>query len=156
MMVWKRYEGLAAASWLSLLFSASSIVLSLTHIEHDDMGFTTKVAAAAALALSATTTAAPIVSNDGTSLTLIYQNNLNTTDDANHIGASVLDPMSASAGAAACASIGESLLTRASIESHSDDFLHSLAYLSFAGHQGNNQQYQIQDGAVTASSDARD
>jgi hypothetical protein len=127
----------------------------LTHIEHDDMGFATKVAAAAALALSATTIAAPIVSNDGTSLTLIYQNNLNTTDDANHIGAIVLDPMSASAGEAACANIGESLLTRASIESHSDDFLHSLAYLSFAGHQGNNQQYQIQDGAVTASSDAR-
>lgn len=154
-MVWKRYEGLAASSWLSLLFSASSIVFSLTHIEHDDMGFTTKVAAAAALALSATTTAAPIVSNGGTSLTLIYQNNLNTTDDVNHIGAIVLDPMTASAGAAACAAIGEGLLTRASIESHSEDFVHSLAYLSFAGHQGYNQQYQIQDGAVTVGNDAR-
>lgn len=154
-MVWKRYEGLAASSWLSLLFSASSIVLSLTHIEHDDMGFTTKVAATAALALSATTTAAPVVSNDGTSLTLIYQNNLNTTDDVNHIGAIVLDPMSASAGAAACEAIGESLLSRTSIESHSNDFLHSLAYLSFAGHQGHNQQYQIQNGAVAVGNDAR-
>jgi hypothetical protein len=154
-MGWKQYEGLPASFWLSLLFSASSVVFSLTDTEPNDMGLATKVAAAAALALSATVTAAPVVSNHGTSLTLIYQNNLNTTDDANHIGAIVLDPMSASAGAAACAAIGESLLTRTSIESHSNDFLHSLEYLSYAGHQGHNQQYQIQNGAVSVGNDAR-
>jgi hypothetical protein len=154
-MNWKRYEGLPASSWLILLLLSPLVVFSSTYIEAEDMGFATRVAAAAALALSSTVVAAPAVSNDGTSLTLIYQNNLNTTDDANHIGAIVLDSMSASAGAAACAAIGESLLTQASIESHSNDFLHSLAYLSFAGHQSHNQQYQIQNGAVMVGDDAR-
>lgn len=154
-MTWKRYKGLPASSWLSVLFSTSLVVFYFTHIEPDDMGFSTRVAAAAALALSSTAIAAPIVSNDGNSMTLIYQNNLNTTDDVNHIGAIVLDPMTASAGAAACAAIGESLLTQASIQSHSNDFLHSLAYLSYAGHQGHNQQYQIQNGAVTVGGNAQ-
>jgi hypothetical protein len=154
-MTWKRYEGLPASSWLFLLFSTSLVDFSSIYIEPDDMGFTTRIAAAAALALSSTVAAAPNVSNDGTSLTLIYQNNLNTTDDAKHIGAIVLDSMSPSAGAAACAAIGENLLTQASIESHSNDFLHSLAYLSYAGHQGHQQQYQIQNGAVAVDDDAR-
>ncbi|KAL1588314.1 hypothetical protein WHR41_02803 [Cladosporium halotolerans] len=113
------------------------------------MGPTTRAAAAAALLLSSTVVAAPAVSNSGTSMTLIYQNNLNTTDDVNHIGAIVLDPMMPEAGAKACAAIGETLLTQMSIESHSDDFLHSLAYLSFAGHQSHKQQYLIQNGALT-------
>lgn len=154
-MTWKRYEDLVASSWLQILLTSSLVVFSSTHIEHDDMGLTTRVAAAAALALSSTVNAKPIVSNDGTSLTLIYQNNLNTTDDANHIGAIVLDSMSPNAAAGACAAIGESLLTKTAIESHSNDFLHSLAYLSYAGHQAHVQQYQIQDGAVTAGANSR-
>ncbi|KAM0721955.1 hypothetical protein Q7P37_002881 [Cladosporium fusiforme] len=119
------------------------------------MGTTTRNAAALALLLSSTTLAAPVVCNKGTSLTLIYQNNLNATDDVNHIGAIVLDPMLAAAGAEACAAIGESLLTQTSIESHSEDFLRSLAYQSFAGHQGHTQQYHIQSGALTVSESAR-
>jgi len=144
-----KYLAFPPASWLAVL-AVSFTVFSVPHVDTDDMGFTTKIAAAAALALSSTALATPVVSNHGTSLTLIYQNNLNTTDDANHIGAIVLDPMSPGAGAQACAAIGESLLTQASIESHSNDFLHSLSYLSFAGYQGHGQQYQIDDGAVTA------
>ncbi|KAK3064008.1 hypothetical protein LTR53_018666, partial [Teratosphaeriaceae sp. CCFEE 6253] len=46
--------------------------------------------------------AATAFSNAGTSLTLVYQNNLNASDDANHIGAIVLDSMTSTAGAAAC------------------------------------------------------
>jgi hypothetical protein len=149
-----KYLGFLAPSWLAVL-AVSLTVFSVPHVDPNDMGITTKIAAAVALALSSTTLATPVVSNHGTSLTLIYQNNLNTTDDANHIGAIVLDPMSPSAGAAACAAIGESLLTQASIESHSDDFLHSLSYLSFAGYQSHSQQYQIEGGAVTAGESAR-
>jgi len=149
-----KYLGFAAPSWLAL-FAVSFTVLSVPHLDPDDMGVTTRIAAAAALALSSTALAKPVVSNHGTSLTLIYQNNLNTTDDANHIGAIVLDSMSPGAGAEACAAIGESLLTQAAIESHSDDFLHSLSFLSFAGYQGHSQQYQIEGGAVTAGEGAR-
>jgi hypothetical protein len=149
-----KYLVFPAPTWLAVL-AVSFTVFSVPHVDTDDMGFTTKIAAAAALALSSTALATPVVSNHGTSLTLIYQNNLNTTDDANHIGAIVLDPMSPGAGAQECAAIGESLLTQASIESHSNDFLHSLSYLSFAGYQGHGQQYQIDGGAVTAGESAR-
>jgi hypothetical protein len=146
-----KYLGFPTPSWLAVL----AVSFTVFSVDTDDMGFTTRIAAAAALALSSTTLATPVVSNHGTSLTLIYQNNLNTTDDANHIGAIVLDPMSPGAGEKACAAIGESLLTQASIESHSNDFLHSLSYLSFAGYQGHSQQYQIDGGAVTAGESAR-
>jgi hypothetical protein len=149
-----KYLGFPAASWLAA-FAVSFTIFSVSHVDPNGMGITTKIAAAAALALTSTALATPVVSNHGTSLTLIYQNNLNTTDDANHIGAIVLDPMSPGAGAQACATIGESLLTQASIESHSNDFLHSLSYLSFAGYQSHSQQYQIEGGAVMAGESAR-
>jgi hypothetical protein len=149
-----KYLGVPSPSWLAVL-AVSFTVFSVPHVDTDDMGFTTRIAAAAALALSSTTLATPVVSNHGTSLTLIYQNNLNTTDDANHIGAIVLDPMSPGAGEKACAAIGESLLTQTSIESHRNDFLHSLSYLSFAGYQSHAQQYQIDGGAVKAGESAR-
>lgn len=152
-MTWKEGKSLPAPSWLAVAFT-SIIVFSLPCVDPDDMGITTTLAAAAALAITSSVVAVPVVSNDGTSLTLIYQNNLNTTDDANHIGAIVLDSMSLSAGAQACAAIGETLLTQASIESHSDDFLYSLSYLSFAGYQSHTQQYQIDNGAVTAGDGA--
>lgn len=152
-MMLTKYVGLRTPSCLLVLVT-SFTVFSPSRVELDDMGATTRIAVAAALALSSTAAVAPVVRNNGTSLTLIYQNNLNATDDANHIGAIVLDPMSSGAGAEACAAIGESLLTQTMLANHSDDFVHSLAYLSFAGHQGHNQQYQIKDGAVTVGDGA--
>ena len=148
-----KYLDLPAPLWLAV-FATSFTTFFVPHVDPIDMGVTTRIAATAALALSSTALATPVVSNHGTSLTLIYQNNLNTTDDANHIGAIVLDSMSPGAGAQACAAIGESLLSQASIESHSNDFLHSLSYLSFAGYQDHSQQYQIEGGAVTAGEGA--
>lgn len=153
-MALKKHQNLRLPWWLTLLLS-STILFFLPGSESDDMGTTTSTAAAVALLFSSTALAAPVANNHGTSLTLIYQNNLNATDDVNHVGAIVLDPMMPAAGAEACASIGETLLSQASIESHSDDFLHSLAYQSFAGHQGHTQQYHIQNGALTVSESAQ-
>ncbi|KAF2236681.1 hypothetical protein EV356DRAFT_498242 [Viridothelium virens] len=79
------------------------------------------------------------VTNAGTSLTLLYQNNLNASDDVNHVGAILLDSMTLTNGAAACASIGESLLPRSTIQSHSADFESSLSYLAYSGQAASEQ-----------------
>ncbi|KAK2036809.1 carboxylesterase family protein [Colletotrichum somersetense] len=88
-------------------------------------------------------------SNSATSLTLLYQNNLNFTDDVNHIGAVLLDPMILASGAKACAAIGESLISQAAIRNHTYDFERSLAYIAYAGRASQGQSYMIEDGTVT-------
>ncbi|KAJ9626287.1 hypothetical protein H2203_003919 [Taxawa tesnikishii (nom. ined.)] len=92
--------------------------------------------------------ATPNVTNAQSSLTFLYQNNLNFTDDVNHIGAILLDPMSKSDGAAACAAIGESLLTEAAINSHTSDFANQFNYLAYAGYASNTQKFWINEGIV--------
>lgn len=89
------------------------------------------------------------ITNAKTSLTLLYENNLNLTDDANHVGAVILDPTSKPAAASACALIGETLLSKSTIEAHEDDFLHQLSYQSFAKRAGPNQLYWINEGTVS-------
>ena len=86
-----------------------------------------------------------------TSVTLIYQNNLNNTDDSNHVGALILDPMARSSAASACAAFGESLLSKDTLSAHSVDFVESLNYQSFAGYEAPSQQYYIQQGIVSAN-----
>ncbi|KAK3699485.1 hypothetical protein LTR37_016442 [Vermiconidia calcicola] len=89
------------------------------------------------------------VSNTDTSLTFIYQNNLNASDDVNHQGAILLDPMRRSAGARACGALGETLLPQTTITAHASDFRHSLAYLQYEALTDPNQQYHVQGGIVT-------
>jgi carboxylesterase type B len=118
-------------------------------------------ALAAALFLNAHSFAQPVlqpraagnVSNTQTSLTLLYQNNLNASDDINHIGAILLDSMSITAGAAACQSLGESLLSEAAIQNHSYDFFHALSYLEYAGLESPNQQFYIDNSILTVPDD---
>jgi hypothetical protein len=76
------------------------------------------LAAFAARTAAAATGTAPTLANAKSSLTLLYQNNLNATDDQNHIGAILLDANTLSGGATACAAIGESLISKASIKAH--------------------------------------
>ncbi|KAF4550294.1 Carboxylesterase-like protein 6 [Elsinoe fawcettii] len=83
-----------------------------------------------------------------TSLTFLYNNNLNFTDDANHIGAILLDPVQPSAASDACTVVGESLLTQEAIQAHSGDFVSLLSYQSFAGRALSGQSYQISEGTV--------
>jgi len=122
------------------------------------MGITSRYTAVAALLLSTGTLATlerPALTNDDSSLTFIYQNNLNASDDANHIGAILLDPMMPDAGAAACGAIGESLLSQAALNNHTLDFSHSLSYLSYAGLEKKDQQYYIENSVLTVSQDAK-
>lgn len=107
-----------------------------------------------ALAL-ANTLAQPLnkrtVSNSGSSITLIYQNNLNASDDVNHVGALLLDPMSASAAAQACATLHEQLISKQTLEAHEQDFEYSLAYNAYAGRAKASQAYHIANGVVVAT-----
>ncbi|MCJ1313970.1 hypothetical protein MMC25_007650 [Agyrium rufum] len=91
------------------------------------------------------TRAAP---NTASSVTLLFQNNLNASDDYNHIGALLLDPMSHGQAAAACAVYGETLLTKQAINTHKTDFTQALSYEAFAGRQPSLQLYYISGGAV--------
>ena len=73
-------------------------------------------------------------SPSNTSVTLIYQNNLNASDDIHHVGALVLDPMVRSAAAGACSAFAESLNSGDTLKAHSTDFAYLLAYQSYAGY----------------------
>lgn len=98
-------------------------------------------------------------SNANTSLTLLYQNNLNASDDANHIGAILLDPTSQATGAAHCAALGESLVSIKSIDAHTSDFEYALGYLAYAelvpdaegGSTSASQEYYVQEGILTVT-----
>lgn len=90
-------------------------------------------------------------SNDATSLTFIFQNNLNASDDVNHVGAILLDPSTQNAGNAQCAAIGESLLPFLAVETHSEDFENALSYLAFSGLVQSGQQYYIEDAVLSVN-----
>jgi carboxylesterase type B len=83
-----------------------------------------------------------------TSLTFLYQNNLNFTDDVNHIGAILLDPMSSDDGQSYCQTLSESLLMREAIEAHSEDFTSLLRYDGYLKNETTNYAYQIANGTV--------
>jgi len=91
----------------------------------------------------------PSVSNADTSFTLLYQNNLNLTDDPNHVGAILLDAMPPSAAAAACQSIGEKLLPRSSLAAHYFDVLGMLSYHSWRRKAPRMQTYVIDGGTLS-------
>lgn len=86
-------------------------------------------------------------SNSETSLTFIYQNNLNASDDINHVGAILLDPGTQDAANSRCALLGESLLTVETLQNHTDDFESALRYLEYADLVRAGQQYYV-NGAI--------
>ncbi|KAJ9610782.1 hypothetical protein H2200_005559 [Cladophialophora chaetospira] len=95
---------------------------------------------------------APVtVSNSGSSLTYVFQNNLNASDDVNHVGAILLDAMPASAGQSACQALSETLLTQATIQNYTSDFSSALSYLAFTGRVSSNQAYHIAGGNLQVS-----
>ncbi|KAL1859207.1 hypothetical protein Plec18170_002323 [Paecilomyces lecythidis] len=89
------------------------------------------------------------VANAETSLTFLYQNNLNASDDVNHVGTILLDPMAKVQATEGCAAIGESLLSRSILQDHQDDFVKTLSYLTYSRQSGSNQKYWIEEGAVS-------
>ena len=92
-------------------------------------------------------------SNNATSLRILFQNNLNSTDDVNHASFLLLDPVAQSKAGGACEAFGESLLARDVIDKHATDFEKSFAYLAYSGY--NASQYYIEDGVLSVSSSGR-
>ncbi|KAK5690139.1 hypothetical protein LTR17_026038 [Elasticomyces elasticus] len=95
-----------------------------------------------------TSNSGKLANTDG-SLTILYQNNLNGTDDVNHIAAILLDASPASQAAKACGTLNERLISRAAIEAHYDDFYHQLSYLVYSGRANPNQDFIISNGLVS-------
>ncbi|KAF1845339.1 acetylcholinesterase precursor [Cucurbitaria berberidis CBS 394.84] len=88
-------------------------------------------------------------SNAKTSLTLIYQNNLNASDDKNHVGALILDAIPQANAAAACDSLHEKLLPKATIQKFEADFNDALSYQDYAKYQDAERGYYIENGTVS-------
>ncbi len=95
------------------------------------------------------------VSNAATSLTLLYQNNLNFSDDVNHVGFLLLDEFERQDAITACSALDEKLLPKAAIEAHYTDILRSLAYVEYANRVSSEQLYFINDGVVSFSKRTR-
>jgi hypothetical protein len=92
------------------------------------------------------------VCNGQSSLTLIYQNNLNASDDVNHVSAIVLDPIPGQGAASACGVVNEQLLSQATLQNYTADFASSLAYLDYKYKTGSS--FQIENAVVTAKGDS--
>ncbi|KAF7884855.1 hypothetical protein EAF00_010673 [Botryotinia globosa] len=92
---------------------------------------------------------ASALSNSDTSLTLLYQNNLNASDDANHVGFILLDPHSPQDASAACKALNETLLSSSIIKGHTSDFLLPLSYQAYRGRSSSSQLYIINDGVIS-------
>ncbi|KAF2742736.1 acetylcholinesterase precursor [Sporormia fimetaria CBS 119925] len=95
------------------------------------------------------------LSNAKSSLTLIYQNNLNVTDDKNHIGAIVLDPLPQSEAAAACSALNEKLISKSTVQKYANDFNDALSYQNYAKYSDAEQGYHIQDGILSVGNRVR-
>lgn len=93
--------------------------------------------------------AAVVASNSKSSLTLIYQNNLNVSDDKNHIGAIILDPVPQASAAAACASVNEKLLSKATFQKYEADFNDAISYQDYAKYTDSERGYYIENGTLS-------
>lgn len=89
------------------------------------------------------------LSNSKTALTLVYQNNLNASDDKNHVGALLLDSVPQANAAAACAALNEELLPKSTLEEHSSDFVHALSYQDFVEYYDASKGFYIDNGIVS-------
>ncbi|MCJ1405841.1 hypothetical protein MMC11_009071, partial [Xylographa trunciseda] len=103
------------------------------------------------LAVPLQTQSSSIATNSQTSYTFLFQNNLNATDDYNHVGAILLDSMSQNASGPACAAIGEALISMSTLQTHKLDFLPQLSYNAYAGRALSTQLYYIQGGVVNVT-----
>lgn len=99
---------------------------------------------------TALATPAVQLSNANTSLTLLYQNNLNFTDDINHAGALLLDPLPYDQAQAACVALNEELLPSQLSAQNATDLSRQLRYQAYAGyvHGG---KYWVYNGVLIAT-----
>jgi carboxylesterase type B len=97
--------------------------------------------------------AAVEVSNAKTSLSLIYQNNLNGSDDKNHVGALLLGPVPQSSAAAACAALDEKLLPKSTLQQYKSDFLRALSYQNYADYFNTDGVFAFENGTVIVNNE---
>jgi hypothetical protein len=97
---------------------------------------------------SSLATCALAASNAATSLTLLYQNNLNASDDRNHASFLLLDSNNRAGAISACAALNETLLSSSIIQAHRSDIQQSLAYVASTRKAFSNQLYHVQDGLL--------
>lgn len=147
-------EGLGSAA------SASSFTAESTGISPKKMVLAIFVVVAAGLVVFSESS--PVVkrdafsaSNTQSSLTLVYQNNLNASDNKNHIGALILDPVPQANAAAACALLNEKLLAKATIQQYEADFNDALSYQDYAKYQDAERGYHIEGGIVSVGHKVR-
>ncbi|KAL2865864.1 putative carboxylesterase [Aspergillus lucknowensis] len=92
--------------------------------------------------------------NEKTSLTLLYQNNLNASDDENHVGAILLDPLGQYDIRDECEEIGESMIPLSTILEYKQDFLNLFSYFFFSTGQTEEDacaRFYIQNGMLTVN-----
>ncbi|KAL3492553.1 Alpha/Beta hydrolase protein [Aspergillus germanicus] len=94
------------------------------------------------------------MSNEKSSLTLLYQNNLNASDDGNHVGAILLEPMGQHDIRDACEEIGESMISFSTFLEFKEDFLDLFSYFFYskglAGEDARGRFY-VRNGVLTVN-----
>jgi hypothetical protein len=96
------------------------------------------------------------VANEKTSLTLLYQNNLNASDASNHIGAILLDPMHQQDVREACQEFGEMLISQTSLRDHKEDFKPLFSWLAHTGKIKSDAHFYIREGVLSVPKDSDD
>ncbi|KAH1435339.1 hypothetical protein KXX32_008856 [Aspergillus fumigatus] len=96
------------------------------------------------------------VANEKTSLTLLYQNNLNASDASNHISAILLDPMHQHDVREACQQFGETLISQTSLRDHKEDFKNLFTWLAHTGKTKSDAHFYIREGVLSVPKDSDD
>ncbi|KAL6240118.1 hypothetical protein BDW75DRAFT_2898 [Aspergillus navahoensis] len=96
------------------------------------------------------------VVNEKTSLTILYQNNLNSTDDQNHAGAILLGPLGQHDIRDACEEIGETMISFSTITEYRQDFLQLFSYYFYTQNQTGEAEHEharfyIQNGMLSVT-----
>jgi hypothetical protein len=94
------------------------------------------------------------VVNEKSSLTFLYQNNLNSTDHQNHAGAILLGPMGQHDLRDACEEIGETMMSFSTVMEYKEDFLNLFSYYFYTRNQTGTAEHKsarfyIQDGVLS-------
>lgn len=90
-----------------------------------------------------------ITANLDTSLTLMYQNNLNASDDVNHLAFILVDPNTIQQQVQICANLGQHLAAQSNAANYNDDLAQLLSYRSYAGYDTSEQTYLVDNGMIS-------
>jgi hypothetical protein len=100
---------------------------------------------------------APKPSNSETSITVLFNNTLDFTQDFRALPFIILNDRPRAQAAAACAALNENLLDTSTVQAHMQEVQNQLAYQAFAGYRSTRDQgYYLSDGVVVVSVDVND